>query len=287
MPLRLRARTATSAWRRLHSTQSRTFLPIAEHADSKAQSFDPLRPAIFRNRFGDIPAISKWFTPHSSESGFHELNASYLEPYGSTLVPLELTRLHTTAREDARISSFERLQTPLSLLISHITSSYDPSTRLYLAQCPLEDLPAELQKDLPMPDLVSQIGKGDVYGSSLWMGKPPTMTPLHRDPNPNLFVQLAGKKIVRMMKSNAGRDLYMRVRAGSGHANMRGEEMMVGDENARLETAVWGKEGRAEGIQGWEAELQSGDGLYVPLGWWHSVRGVGSGVNGSVNWWFR
>lgn len=159
--------------------------------------------------------------------------------------------------------------------------------RLYLAQCPLEDLPEQLQSDLPKPDLISKIGKGDIYGSSLWAGRPPTRTPLHRDPNPNLFVQLAGTKVVRLMKPDAGRKLYMSVRS-SGHAHMRGEEMMVGDENARLEEAVWGDDGSANrGVHGWEAVLESGDGLYIPLGWWHSVRGVGSGVNASVNWWFR
>jgi hypothetical protein len=110
------------------------------------------------------------------------------------------------------------------------------------------------------------------------------MTPLHRDPNPNLFVQLAGRKIIRMMKPQAGRDLYMRVRAGSGHANLRGEEMMAGGENARLEEAVWEEESEIGAtVKGCEAVLESGDGLYIPLGWWHSVRGVGSGVNGSVS----
>jgi ribosomal protein L16 Arg81 hydroxylase len=110
------------------------------------------------------------------------------------------------------------------------------------------------------------------------------MTPLHRDPNPNLFVQLAGSKKIRLMKPDAGRDLFARVRASGSHANMRGEEMMAGDENARLEDAVWNEESAlGEDVQGWEATLESGDGLYIPLGWWHSVRGFGVGVNASVS----
>jgi hypothetical protein len=31
------------------------------------------------------------------------------------------------------------------------------------------------------------------------IGHPPTYTPLHRDPNPNIFVQLAGEKVVRLL----------------------------------------------------------------------------------------
>ncbi|KAF2793045.1 Clavaminate synthase-like protein, partial [Melanomma pulvis-pyrius CBS 109.77] len=243
--------------------------------DKDVFNFDREKPLVLESRFRDMPAISKWFIP---SKGSYELNDSYLEPYGATDVPLELTQK----------STFERLEAPLSLLIAHMTSSQDPSIRLYLAQCHLLDLPAALQADIPTPGFISRIGKGDSYGSSLWMGRPPTRTPLHRDPNPNLFVQLAGTKVVRLMEPDAGRRLYERTRLGSGHAHLRGEEMMVGRESDLLEEAVWGGEDIGSGsVNGWEATLESGDGLYIPLGWWHSVRGIGEGANASVNWWFR
>jgi ribosomal protein L16 Arg81 hydroxylase len=82
---------------------------------------------------------------------------------------------------------------------------------------------------------------------------------------------------------------------------MRGEEMMVGDEMQALEEAVW--DGKEEAVEGVEAQLSAGDGLYIPLAWWHAVRGIGTGANASVsgytcarksaanmgqaNWWFR
>ena len=62
--------------------------------------------------------------------------------------------------------------------------------------------------------------------------------------------------------------------------------MMQGEERRVLEKTVWGDE-EVEGPDGWEAELESGDALFIPKGWWHSVKGVGEGINGSVNWWFR
>ncbi|KAF2661352.1 Clavaminate synthase-like protein [Lophiostoma macrostomum CBS 122681] len=158
---------------------------------------------------------------------------------------------------------------------------------LYLAQCPLEDLPAEMRADVPQPDMIKQLGRGDIYGSSLWMGRPPTTTPLHRDPNPNLFVQLAGRKVIRLLKPDHGKKVYDKVTAGSGSANMRGEEMMVGEENDRLESAVWEDQSEHSTVKVWEATMESGDGLFIPVGWWHAVRGVGEGVNASVNWWFR
>jgi hypothetical protein len=40
----------------------------------------------------------------------------------------------------------------------------------------------------------------------------------------------------------------------------------------------------------WETTLYPGDALFIPQGWYHSVRSVGSpaiGINASANWWFR
>lgn len=262
--------------RRVYSSL-KGIVPARVLEDIDVVNFDRETPQVLRSQFRDIPAIKKWIKPQLDGTPYDELNSSYLEPYGSTLVPLELTRSQSPSHEP---SSFERFHAPLSLLLSYMEGPQDPSTRLYLAQCPLEDLPSQLRPDLPRPHLISQLGKGDIYGSSLWAGRAPTMTPLHRDPNPNLFVQLAGTKVVRLMGPDAGRRLYDRVREGSGHANLRGEEMMVGEEAQRLEDAVWGEGADMHGV---EAVLESGDGLYIPLGWWHSVAGVGKGVNVSVS----
>ncbi|KAF2189742.1 Clavaminate synthase-like protein [Zopfia rhizophila CBS 207.26] len=272
---------------RSYSTSKR--FPLVRAIESNAlDSFrsDQPSPIILRNCFGSIPAIPKWFIPSKDGSSSPALNLPYLEQHGTTIVPLELTRLRSSSRGAPQVSTFESFEAPFSLFLSFISTSRDPSTRLYLAQCSLDDLPTQLRADLQTPDLISQAGKGDIYASSLWLGRPPTRTPLHRDPNPNLFVQLAGQKVVRLMTPDIGRQVYERARAGRGHANMRGEEMMAGEEMERLEEAVWGDGVEAEEC-GWEARLGGGDGLYIPLGWWHSVRGIGKGVTGSVNWWFR
>lgn len=57
---------------------------------------------------------------------------------------------------------------------------------------------------------------------------------------------------------------------------------MVGPEKGRVGAVVW--EG---GLDGFEVELGPGDGVFIPRGWWHAVRGSGEGVAGSANWWFR
>ncbi|KAH6615040.1 hypothetical protein C7974DRAFT_319634 [Boeremia exigua] len=264
---------------RCYSSQTRfNQAQCLQHTDNNdIHGFDANQPAIFRKGFSDLPAISRWLTPGAAADSC-DLDMSYLEQHGASTVPLELTR--STPDEPA---TFERFEAPLSLLLAHMAGPPTPDLRIYLAQYSLADLPAPLQADLPTPGILARLGRGDIYASSLWMGRAPTRTPLHRDPNPNLFVQLAGQKVVRLMKPDVGRGVYERARlkaGGGGRANMRGEEMMVGAEMQTLEEAVW--DGQEEIIEGVEAQLSPGDGLYIPLGWWHAVRGTGAGANASV-----
>lgn len=60
--------------------------------------------------------------------------------------------------------------------------------------------------------------------------------------------------------------------------------MMQGLERKALHDAVWYS---AKVEDGYEVKLATGDALFIPQGWWHSIKGLGEGVNMSVNWWFR
>jgi hypothetical protein len=276
--------------------------------------FNRNQPARFKNMFKDLPAYDKWFKMKAMDRGEVEakrlklgrpmskkkmeklmevtekrvLNLEYLEQFGDMTVPLEITRPDEFGRK-----TFERFEGPFSLLLKHINEaksgqSQNERSRLYLAQHSLPDLPEALRNDLPTPGLIKKIGQGDVYASSLWMGGTNTVTPLHRDPNPNLFVQLAGKKMIRMFRPEVGKQLYEQARASIGKspgmANLRGEDMMEGEEMRALEHVVWKDDMTADpNTKGIEVELKKGGGVYIPLGWWHAVRGVGAAPVVSVS----
>lgn len=269
--------------RRSYCSSTR-FRPIDVFASvtGGTENFDPLKPALFKQQFLDIPAINKWFIPLEARSGYHALNLPYLQSFQETPVRLECISTDESAKR-----GFGVIEASLEALFQNIMTPSRQNTsidiRAYLAQHALEDLPPQIQADIPTPAFISQVGRGDIYGSSLWMGKPPTQTPLHRDPNPNIFVQLAGKKVVRLMAPDLGARLYHRVKSNTGSATMRGEEMMIGEERSKLEDAVWGNKEVFMDVRGTEAQLESGDGLYIPLGWWHAVNGIGDGVNASVS----
>jgi hypothetical protein len=207
---------------------------------------------------------------------------------------------------------FHAFPAPLSLLLTlaqHRQTSPTSTPALYIAQAPISSLPRALAAALATPPLVQHAGKGDVYATSLWLGLPPTYTPLHRDPNPNLFVQLCGAKDVVMYPPGVGarifRDVQRRI-GGRGSASLRGSEMMEGEEREVLGEVVWGA-GVGESVSARDAEggkgvghyegrvtarVEPGMALFIPKGWWHSIRSVRDGegegvVNASVNWWFR
>lgn len=273
----------------------------------REEAFRPAVPCVFRKgHFASLPAASKWFhRQRKSENASPCLNTSYLSPYGAVAIPLEFTTYRagsSTESSAPQVVSFDRFEAPLAKFLeqAHSHSAGAPEkqylaewAQMYLAQCPLASLPPAMQADLPTPEIVLRAGKGDVYDSSIWIGAAPTYTPLHRDPNPNLFVQLVGRKIFRLCEPAVGRAIFDEVQREIGRndfsATMRGEEMMQGDERTLLERIIWRDEEAPASITTAVAEavLDDGDGLFIPKGWWHSVKGVGSGIIGSANWWFR
>jgi hypothetical protein len=95
---------------------------------------------------------------------------------------------------------------------------------------------------------------------------------------------------VRLLAPEPGRQLYEGISKEfskqGGWPSMRGEEMMQGEAMQAIEGAVWKETPAVEAVdpaRGLEVTLRKGDGLYIPLGWWHAVRSTGSGPNVSVS----
>jgi hypothetical protein len=280
-----RAWPIASRWKPLRE------LPSGELATFRREAFAPAQPTLLpRGQFFGLPAIQKWFMQPRDDSVETSFNLNYLSGYGSAIVPLEFTRLRPTISAEEAQDSFQRAEAPFQIFLDWTRYTTMKTTeRLYLAQASFANLPAALTEDLPTPEIVTKAGTGDIYDTNIWLGIPPTYTPLHRDPNPNLFVQLAGHKIVRVLPPDAGDRVFARVQSAlgkAGSASFRGEEMMKGKEKKMLEFEVWDNV-NDEANEGFEAHMWDGDGLFIPKGWWHSIKGVDGGVLGSVNWWFR
>ncbi|KAK5453142.1 hypothetical protein LTR20_010908 [Exophiala xenobiotica] len=332
-------RLNTSSSRPLH-LQRVPLLSSWNPDEFETRAFVPAFPARLPRSAAHIPpACSKWFihdhnvdydfitTPTGCDDNLSipqssELRTSFWSDHESTIVPLELTSSKGSFDGE---ESFHRVEAPLKVLLAYLSRPQPqphpqrapPSehSSIYLAQCDLTSLPESITNDIPSPPLVvtrSPSGriKGDIYASSLWLGRPPTYTPLHRDPNPNLFIQLAGRKLLRLLPPEVGDAIYDDVQkelssplhqnrgsgsgSGSGSTTIRGEEMMAGPEKIALHAAIWpdddhttSRYAQVLSTYGLETEVSLGDALFIPRGWWHSVKGVGEGITASVNWWFR
>ena len=276
----------------------------------RQRAFIPQQPILITERDDqDLPsngtassrsilAASKWYSTVTGQDGKSAVTVSqYLSSFSDSVnLPYELlqeavvdsndsTGLMDQTLEQLPRVRFRRFNAPLPVFLEALDMKQRP--RLYIAQAQISDLPKQLQDDLPTPYLVKEAGKGDIYDANLWMGIPPTYTPLHKDPNPNLFVQLASSKRVRLFNPTIGAAIFRHVQSNLGNstsASFRGNEMMEGPERAALDEAVWGK---LLSRQGFEATVSPGDALFIPKGWWHSIKSMGTDINASVNWWFR
>ncbi|KAL9053450.1 MAG: hypothetical protein Q9162_004753 [Coniocarpon cinnabarinum] len=240
-----------------------------------------------------VPAIRKWFRA-SNDANISVLDDGYFTRHDDFNVPVEMTQMQDEEEggqtSGEACSHFHRGEMSMAQFVATAATQADAKNRLYIAQCPVSNLPSMLQHDLPSPDLVREAGRGDIYDSSIWLGMAPTYTPLHKDPNPNLFVQLAGRKSMRIFEPAFGRAVFEEAQRRSGGraaAAFRGEEMMQGSERQIMEALVWGDDDAKVAQQTYTVELETGEGLFIPKGWWHSIKGMGEGINGSVNWWFR
>ena len=243
--------------------------PLGRLRDGSIQSFRqeafiPAIPVLTPVKHFDLlPAKRKWFLPHENSPASSRLNRAYLGNFRDSLVPLEMTQIMSALRSGATNDCFQRAEAPLGIFLDWAENTTEKTKeRIYLAQASIRDLPQVLKDDLPTPDLVVKTAKGDVYDTSIWLGIPPTYTPLHKDPNPNLFIQLAGEKVVRLLPPEAGQEVFTIVQAALGrstYASFRGSEMMKGEEKARSEYPSFSRSHPNQGIySSIYSRLQSG-----------------------------
>jgi len=259
----------------------------------KERSVDSRIPVVLPAQYfhPELPATSKWFK--NPEGGQYQmLDDDYFEGKDDFAVMVEYH-----AGEQTR---FERAEIPMYVfrkLNSSTSIHQGKNPKFYIAQNRLESLHPALQSDVPTPNVIRQLGRGDIYDTSVWMGMSPTSTPLHRDPNPNYFVQLAGPKRFRLISPDLGNHIVTSIKRklateadaeGSCMAsNFMTEDMMTGPYREAIDSVIWDApldkcttEGESHGL---EARLDPGDSLFIPLGWWHAVRGEGEGINASVS----
>ncbi|KAI0478752.1 hypothetical protein GGR56DRAFT_631634 [Xylariaceae sp. FL0804] len=195
-------------------------------------------------------------------------------------------------------------------------------TTAYLAQHPLlAQLPA-LRADIRVPDYCYTspppppppspvVPELDEPLLNAWLGPAGTVTPSHTDPYHNVLAQVVGRKYVRLHAPREG--ARMAARSGEGGVDMSNTSQLdvgvlegwdedpaaAADDDDDDENDAETEEGKAaekaaekaRAIAAFRAApfvdciLEPGDALYIPVGWWHYVRGLS--VSFSVSFWWN
>ena len=241
------------------------------------------KPVILKDYFADLPALKLW-----------PANAfNHLRKFDDTFVPVELTR-GSQSYASTTDSNFERAELPLSVFLDFLNQAEQSlkqgislsDVKVYLAQHALFDSIPDLYHDVCRSDYVSMrdgrlapvfcgVDRKDLYNVNAWIGLS-THTPLHYDPNHNIYAQIYGKKEVIIFPPTAKKDLDMHT--DPLLKNTSRIASVFNDSHGGLASDTI-----AAGLRG---SLEAGDALYIPQGWVHTFQGD-SGISASVNWWFK
>ncbi|KAI0152318.1 Clavaminate synthase-like protein [Hypoxylon sp. NC0597] len=264
------------------------------------------KPLIIRGAINTWPALTTnpWNKPSYLLSQTFE---------GRRLVPIEIGRSYVDEGWGQKIVTFSEflckyIDTSLpgaqgNSDVNISSSSLQERSIAYLAQHPLfTQLPA-LRNDILIPDYCytapplhptdSTMDQPELDEPLLnaWFGPPGTITPLHTDPYHNILTQVVGRKYLRLYSPLVTERMRARGKENGvemGNTSLmdvgviEGWDIIPDDEESRLteEDLASFRE-----VPFLDCILEPGDALYIPIGWWHYVRGLS--VSFSVSFWWN
>ncbi|CAI2355068.1 unnamed protein product [Caenorhabditis sp. 36 PRJEB53466] len=207
------------------------------------------KPLLVRRFASDMPAVGKW-----------NLRYLYSQLHTRTF-PVEVGKNYSDEDWSQRMMTFAEF----------VANS--ENEQLYLAQHRLLDQVPHLNADIVCPDICfgESTNVQDV-DMNMWIGPAGTISPLHTDPRKNMFVQVHGTKLFRLVSPDESATVYP-------IEGMLSNTSQVDVENPDLsEFPEFG------GAHVLDAVVNEGDALFIPAKWWHYVRSTKFSV--SISFWF-
>lgn len=243
----VRDQTSADAVLRLERERLRDF-EIERRADLSGSDFHrhyraANRPVLLPDFLRDSPALSRWS------------HAWFAENFRGVPIPFR----------DRRSGEAKTSELPVDELVALFESTPDPSKVYSMSRNDVLRAPPfdSLSKDLVYPPgYVFERSHG--ASASLWFGPATTITPLHYDNCDLLFAQISGRKRVQLV-APAFDPLVARFRA----------QHLVPEP---LVEALF-----ASGVRVHELEVEPGETLFIPVGWYHRVTALSASITVSIN----
>ncbi|KNC78047.1 hypothetical protein SARC_09508 [Sphaeroforma arctica JP610] len=210
--------------------------------------------------------------------------ASVYRRYAHRTVPIEIGERYTDAAWAQRLMSVGQF------FCDYLTPN--ALHKGYLAQHNLFDQIPELRADVVIPDYCclspteahattasdeddnNNDDADDTVRLNAWLGPAHTESPLHFDPDHNLFAQVVGSKYLRLFSPQMSSCLYP-----YADELLANTSQIKSSESVDVDTYP-----AYVHAEGWEAIVHSGEMLYIPPRWWHYVRSLEPSFSVSF-WW--
>jgi len=213
-----------------------------------------MKPVVIKNLISDWPALQKW-----------DLNYFWTVMAQRT-VPIEIGKRYTDADWGQKLLRFEDF-------LSKLYKGDKTKEKVYLAQHPLLEQIPQLENDIIVPDYCYIGNNGDDAELNAWIGPEGTISSLHTDNKYNLFAQIKGRKLFKLIdpEYSSKFEVIDEVMFNSSRLDIENNDVIasLNSDDVIIENVI----------------LEEGDVLFIPKLYWHYVRSLTASI--SLSMWFE
>lgn len=216
----------------------------------------PCRPVVIEGLLDGSGAFERW-------------DLTYLrERIGQRRIPVEIPQRKNIFGDPAN-GGVQYEWTTFSEFLDDVEHRPPTAPRRYLAQLDFQKAFPELEPDLPKPACLDYIYCAK---TAMWIGAGNQVTPLHYDMYDNIMFMIQGRKTWTLVSPEETPNVYPR-----GFPSAFYSQVDVENPDLRQFPAF-------ADAHPLVVELERGDALFVPGGWWHHVRSHGLNIAVNTMW---
>jgi len=189
--------------------------------------------------------------------------------YFKTIYPEKTVTLQVLADDFNNLEKdFTQPKLKLPKALDLIYNNFNPNKKYYLMQQSIYQEFPSLIKDISLPKYADN---NNQYEINLWLGEAGLNTRPHYDTYDNFFVQVKGRKLVRLFSPTTSGNMYpYSIEDDFFHNNSAVYISRIRD----TEFIDYNQFPKLKNVKCLEGIVEPGDLLFIPSGWWHEVKSL-------------